>query len=387
MGALNVPDKYELKAVGEFCLLDNPYLKSEKVEKLYFEAMTEIHRWHFKRSAFYKEFSLAQEIDDKLSLTTQKDLEKLPFVPAEFFKTHEALSVPKENIFLHLTSSGTSGQKSQIFFDEWSIGSAQSMVDKIFQFYGWVSQVPCDYLLLSYETEKSSKLGTSYTDNFLCKYAPLKRVFTSIRLTGSGGHEFDPWGSIRFLEEAAESSTPVRIFGFPAFLYFLVKRMKDRGMKPLSLSHDSLVFLGGGWKKHSGEEISPEELRVRVSECLGIPKERIRDGYGSVEHCVPYVECAQHRFHVPIWSKIIIRDMNLKVAPYGEKGFLQFVSPYITSVPAHSVMMGDLATLYPASQCSCGLESEYFVLHGRAGTQKNKSCAIAASEILKGRSS
>ncbi len=383
---LSIPNPEELKKVFEICSLNDPYDNNPKVESLYYLAMNEIHHWHFKRSPFYREFSLSKGIDDTFVLKGTSDLERLPYVPADFFKTHEALSIPRDNVYLHLTSSGTTGQKSQIFFDEWTIGSAQAMVDKIFNYYNWTSEKKTDYLLLSYETEKSSHLGTSYTDNFLCKYAPMNRVFTSLRLDGHGGHEFDVWGALRFLEEAASSSTPLRIFGFPAFLYFLVKRMKDRSMSPLQLSKDSLVFLGGGWKKHSGEEIPRSEFRDLVSEYLGIAKSRIRDGYGSVEHCVPYVECEYHHFHLPVWSKVIIRDMNLEKAPYGKAGFLQFLSPYISSVPAHSVMMGDLATLYPSSDCQCSLNTEYFVLHGRAGTQKNKSCAIAAAEILKGRS-
>jgi hypothetical protein len=69
--------------------------------------------------------------------------------------------------------------------------------------------------------------------------------------------------------------------------------------------------------------------------------------------------------------------------PYGEKGFLQFVSPYITSAPAHSVLMGDMAVMYPAEKCGCGITTPYFEILGRAGTSKNKSCAIAAAELLK----
>ena len=117
---------------------------------------------------------------------------------------------------------------------------------------------------------------------------------------------------------------------------------------------------------------------------LGIADERIRDGFGSVEHCVPYVECSRHHFHVPAWSRVFIRDVGtLEPLGFGQQGFLHFVSPYMTSVPAHSVMMGDLASLYPGSDCGCGISSPFFVVHGRAGTSRNKSCAVAAAELLK----
>jgi hypothetical protein len=48
--------------------------------------------------------------------------------------------------------------------------------------------------------------------------------------------------------------------------------------------------------------------------------------------------------------------------------------------------MGDMATLHEAHTCSCGLNTPYFRILGRAGISKNKSCAVAASELLKGKS-
>ena len=114
---------------------------------------------------------------------------------------------------------------------------------------------------------------------------------------------------------------------------------------------------------------------------------RVRDSFGAVEHGIPYTECERHQFHVPVWSKVVIRDLRtLEPKGFREPGFLQFLTPFVTSVPAHSLMMGDLATLYPGTDCGCGISAPYFVVHGRAGTSKNRSCAIAASELL-GRSS
>jgi phenylacetate-coenzyme A ligase PaaK-like adenylate-forming protein len=297
------------------------------------------------------------------------------------------LSIPIDEVFLHLTSSGTSGQKSQIFFDEWTIKSAQNMVDWIFKYYGWITpESKCNYILFSYETESSSKLGTSYTDNFLCKYAPINEVFYALKLTGKGGHEFDAFGTINSFQKFADQKLPVRLFGFPAFLYFALLRMKELNITPLKLNPDSLVFLGGGWKGHADKQIDKLELYALVEEMLGIPNSRLRDGFGSVEHCIPYIECSQHQFHVPIWSRVFIRNVeNLDVLPYGEQGLLHFISPYITSMPAHSVIMGDMASLHEGKSCPCELETPYFKIHGRAGVSKNKSCALTASELLKGK--
>jgi phenylacetate-coenzyme A ligase PaaK-like adenylate-forming protein len=298
------------------------------------------------------------------------------------------LSVSRENIYLHLTSSGTTGQKSQIFFDEWTIKSAQRMIDRIFNYYEWNNpKQKANYILFSYETEASSKLGTAYTDNFLCKYAPVNKVFHALRLNGNEGHEFDCFGTIEKFIEYAKEGIPVRLFGFPAFFYFALERMKKLKIPPVQLHPDSMVFLGGGWKGNSEKQIEKNDLYNLANEMLGLKNERLRDGFGSVEHCIPYVECKNHEFHIPVYSRVFIRDIkNLNNVGFNKPGFLHFISPYITSVPAHSVIMGDMATLHEAHTCSCGLNTPYFRILGRAGLSKNKSCAVAASELLKGKS-
>lgn len=384
--SLKVPDQKKLKAVQKICDNSLPYDSFEKSDADFIAAMIEVTNWHIDHCDFYKHLSISQNFT-AATIKSIEDCLKIPHLWAHFFKTHEVLSIPKKNVFLHLTSSGTTGQKSQIFFDEWTIRSAQRMVDSIFLNYQWITpEQKCNYILFSYETESSSKLGTSYTDNFLCKYAPINEVFYALKLTGDGGHEFDCFGTIEAFSKFAKEGLPVRLFGFPAFFYFALERMKKLGMAPLKFHPESMVFLGGGWKGNADKQIAKVDLYSLAEEMLGIPNDRLRDGFGSVEHCIPYVECSHHEFHVPVWSRVFIRDVEtLRPLPFNEKGFLHFISPYITSMPAHSVIMGDLASLHPGECCKCGLPTPFFKVHGRAGLSKNKSCALAASELLKGK--
>lgn len=380
---LRVPDPAKLAAVQRLCELTDPFAHGRQNDALYVQAMRESAAWHRERSAFYGKHCAASGFDPA-AVKTVADCARIPFVLANFFKTHEVLSIPKKDVFAHFTSSGTTGQKSQVFFDRWSIKSGQRMLDGIFERNGWSTPSSrTNYLLYSYQTEPDSKLGTAYTDNYLCKFAPAKDVFVALRRTGTGGHDFDVFGCIAALQRYEKEGLPVRIFGFPAFLYFTLKRMRDLGLPPLRLSPRSLVFLGGGWKGNADQAIAKSELYAQVRAQLGIPDARLRDGFGSVEHPIPYVECPRHQFHVPVWSRVFIRDVRtLKTLGYAERGFLHFTSPYITSMPAHSVLMGDLASLHPGKDCGCGIAAPYFVVHGRAGTSRNKSCAIAAAELL-----
>lgn len=382
LAPVSVPDPERLSHVQRLCDLGTPYAAGPAQDALFLAAMVESNAWHAERSPFFAGLSgAAAAAPDEIGR-----LDRLPMVHANLFKAHEILSVDPVAVHLHLTSSGTSGQKSQMFFDEWTIRAAQRMVAFLFDHYGWITpDQPVNYLLSGYEPTTGFELGTSFTDNYLCDFAPARSVQYVLRYTGRG-HEFDVFGTISALVRFAEEGLPVRVFGFPAFVYFTLERMRVLGVPPLRLHPESLVFFGGGWKGHADKQIGKAELYELIERQLGIPDDRLRDGFGSVEHCVPYVECHRHHFHVPVWSRVLIRSAgDLEVLPFGERGFLQLVSPYITSVPAQSVLMADLASLHPAEECGCGLATPWFVIHGRAGVTRNKSCAVAAAELLKGK--
>lgn len=355
-------------------------------DALFVAAMNESNAWHARRSEFFAALWSAAP-GGRAPLTGIDDLAGQPYVHANFFKQHEIKSVAEADVELHVTSSGTTGQKSQMFFDRWTLAAGQRMVARVFDHHGWIDdREQVDYLLYSYQPRPEMNLGTSFTGNYLCGFAPARHVDHAMPHTGSG-HEFDAFGCVRALLRSAEDGVPVRIFGFPAFLSFTLDRMRALGVPPVILPPTSLVVFGGGWKGHADAQVGKAELYARITEQLGIPDERIRDGFGSVEHSVPYMECERHNLHVPAWSRVLIRSVrDLAPLPYGERGYLQLMSPFITSVPAQSVLMGDLASLHPAGECGCSVGTEWFRVHGRAGLSRNRSCAIAAAELLKGNS-
>ncbi|CAN2039416.1 long-chain-fatty-acid---luciferin-component ligase [Candidatus Magnetomoraceae bacterium gMMP-15] len=379
-----VPDKQALSDVQKLCDYAEPYEVSEWLDELFVKAMRQNILWHQAHCLFYKKILKKQNFTVS-QLNTVENCQTIPFIPANFFKMHEILSISKKDISLHLTSSGTSGQKSQMFFDAWSIDSARRMVDFIYLKNGWITpEVQNNYLLYAYEPEPGMKTGTTNTNIFLTSYAPAKGLFYALRRTRSGKHEFDIFGCIERLQQYEQEGLPVRILGFPAFLYFTLKRMRTLKISPLKLAQGSLVMFGGGWKGYADQSIPKEELYGWISDQLGIEDISIRQSYGSVEHSVPYIECSKHNLHCPIWSRIFVRDVKtLEPVAFGKTGFLNFITPYILSVPAQSVLMGDLGALYPGKDCGCEINTPYFKFLGRAGTSGNKSCAVAASELLK----
>ncbi|KIF61502.1 acyl-protein synthase [Pseudomonas fluorescens] len=363
------------------CALPQPYCLTSAPADLFDRAMAEISRFHCEHTPGYGHWLNAHGLSPQ-DLDSLDDWSRLPPIFASFFKQHLLLSSTGTDA-LELTSSGTSGQKSRMRYDERSLERAQFMVAQIFRHYAWdTPDTPCNYLLLSYEPEGRITLGTSFTDQFLCRFAPANRVVYALRNTGSG-HQFDVFGVIAALQSFAAEGLPVRIFGFPAFLWQTLQRMQDTGVQDLQMPAGSLAFFGGGWKTHVAQEIPRQQLYAHIHRQLGIEPARCRDGYGAVEHAVPYIECAHHRFHVPVYARVLIRNpADFSLLPYGQQGLLGFVSPYISSSPAHAVVMSDLATLHPGASCGCGLTTDWFELHGRAGTTAGRSCAMAAAELL-----
>ena len=130
MSKLWVPDRKRLSAVQCLCEYSHPYDYGINEEELFVNAMRENIKWHIDKCSFYKKLCGQRKFCPD-SLQSIHDCYTVPFIHANFFKTHEVLSIKKSEVFLHLTSSGTTGQKSQIFFDEWSIRAAQRMVDYI----------------------------------------------------------------------------------------------------------------------------------------------------------------------------------------------------------------------------------------------------------------
>ena len=370
---VRVPDP-SLRAVQELCDIAAPY--DHTGTALFLEAVDESNRWHARRSEFFRSLWNGKPL---------KDITEQPYVHANFFKMHEVMSVPHSEVVVHATSSGTTGQKSQMFWDAWTVRAAQRMVERIYDHNGFIDTEPAHYLINLDEPVRDVQLGSSFTRQFMTGFAPVASIEYGIAHTGTG-HEFDAFGSVRALQRFAGSGLPVRIFGSPAFLSSTIDRMRAMGIGPLRLHERSLVWFGGGWKGHADEQTSKAELRAEVTEVLGIPDERIRDSYGAVEHSVPYVECTRHNLHVPTWSRALVRDVRtLEPLPYGESGYIQFISPYITSAPAQSVLMADLAALHAPEECGCGNETPWFEVLGRAGVSRNRSCAIAAAELLRGR--
>ena len=57
---------------------------------------------------------------------------------------------------------------------------------------------------------------------------------------------------------------------------------------------------------------------------------------GAVEHPIFYNTCPRHHFHVPIYSRVLIRDpATLEPLPMGQVGLVNLISPLIRGHSGH----------------------------------------------------
>ncbi|MEB3186610.1 MAG: acyl-protein synthetase [bacterium] len=360
----------------------DPYAAGPEVDELFVVAMREAVAWHLHASPAYANLCRTDGFDLD-SLRGVVDLARVPHVFVNVFKTRELLSIPSDRVALHLTSSGTTGQKSQVFFDAASRDRGLATVDRAYAAMGITSEAPgVRYLLLAHDPAEALRVGTAFTDTHLTRFAPALEKVYALRWSATRGEfVFREDEAIATLERYATSGDPVRIIGFPAFLHRLAVNRLREGLPSLALPASSWVLTGGGWKTSESERIDPETFRSEVHAAFGIDPACMRDGYGMVEHGIPYLECEAHRFHVPVWARALVRDVTtLASVPEGEVGFLELLTPFNRAMPTLALLTSDLARL--ERDCPCGRPTVTIRLSGRAGTRKNRGCALSAAAML-----
>ncbi len=356
-------------------LESDPFDFSEASKKIFLASMKENALNHYTKHEF------TRKLWDKLNfhpdqLNTEADLEKIPGTMVHLFKEHEFCSVPKEDLALVLTSSGTGGQKSQQFLDAKSLENVKRLALTIHRSLGMASEKEYNYLCFTYDPKVANDLGTAFTDELLTNFTGKKEVYYAIQWNGSD-FELNEKGLIETLKRFEKSGTPTRILGFPALLFEMIEKHDLR----MNLGKDSWLQTGGGWKGKADKEIPKKDFRKLVSERLGIPEENQRDLFGMVEHGIPYVDCKKGNLHIPNYARVYVRSPHdLSILKKGERGLLHFLCTYNFSYPAPSLLTTDYGRL---GSCDCGIKGDTLILEGRAGVSKHKGCALKALEVMK----
>ncbi len=350
-----------------------------KSDALFVQAMAENAAYQYAHCADYRRVLDEQGFSPD-ALRTVEDLARLPFLPTLYFKHHRLDSVPPRRQVIRATSSGTGGAMSHIGFDLPSLLAGKDMVLRVGRYHRLWSLMPTNYVVFGYQPTKTNKTAISKTAYGFTFFAPAASRTFALEITDSG-YALSWERVLAALERCAQSPFPMRTIGFPAYTYFLLREMKERGIR-YRMPKGSLVTLGGGWKQFYAEKVEKEAFYALVEEVLGIDEAHVVEFFGAVEHPILYTDCRCHRFHVPAYSRVIIRNpMDFSPVKNGQVGLVNLLTPMVRSVPLLSVMTDDLGVLHD-EPCPCGVKAPWLEIIGRVGISDIVTCAAGAEAYL-----
>ena len=347
--------------------------KEEKAEKLTSE-LIKLTRRHQENCPEYSRFLKAVGYDESLV----KGPEDIPFFPVRAFKDVDLLSIPREEVFKTMTSSGTTGQRvSKIFVDKETAMIQQKVLVKILSDYWGKKRLPM-LVIDSKETVRNRQQFTARGAAIMGLQIVARDIVYALNDDMSLNVEavktfFDKYSGQRFI-----------IFGFTFIVWqhFYQALYGSEALEPYDLS-EAFLMTGGGWKKLVSDSISQDEFKKRITDAFGI--KHFLDHYAMVEQtgCI-YAECECGHLHASNYSDVFIRDANdFSLKGIGEKGIIQTVSVLPHSYPGHSLLTEDEGLILGEDDCPCGRKGKYIQILGRLKSAELRGCSDTYADKMK----
>ena len=243
-----------------------------------------VFRYQYENCAIYRRYVDMLRCD----VTSVKRLEQIPFLPIEFFKTHQVIAdgyTPQ----LQFSSSGTTGQQTSNHYVADKTLYEESFLRCFEQFVGKVEDFVILGLLPSYLERTNSSLV--YMVNEL-----IRRT----KHSDSGFYLYNLETFAQKLQELSDTEQKTIVFGVGFALLDVVEKHQ------FSLKN-ALIFETGGMKGRK-KEITRDELHHTLAAGFGV--DNIYSEYGMTELLSQAYSMNGESFRCPPWMKILLRDMQ-----------------------------------------------------------------------------
>lgn len=302
----------------------NPYtdIFSIRSQKVFEKIALKVFRHQFDNNKVYQDFCLLLKKDK----SNVKTIFEIPFLPIQFFKSHEILSSsnPIQETF---TSSGTTGSVTSKHLVTDVTLYEQSFRNAFSQFYGNIEDYVILALLPSYLERKGSSLV--YMVNDLIKASNQSK-------SGFYLHNYDEL--IPTLFELDSSGQNVLLIGVTYALLDLVEQQN------FQLKNTIIMETGG--MKGKRKEIIREELHTILCNGLGVPS--IHSEYGMTELLSQAYSLGNGIFECPPWMAVLVRDTEdaLTYVEDGKNGCINVID--LANINSCSfIATQDLGKKYP----------------------------------------
>lgn len=268
---------------------------------------------------------------------TYESVAELPWLPVRLFKHHTLKSVPDNEVFRVLTSSGTTGDVSRIYLDAPAAAAQQRALAGTLATILGPRRLP---MLIVDSRAVISRNGPLHA-----RGAGVLGMMTYGRdhtfLLDEAGQP-DQDAAERFL--AAHGGQPFLIFGFTYLVWVALRAAAEKA--PLDLSNGVLIHTGG-WKKLADQAVTNTEFRQGLADITGL--RRVHNFYGMAEQIgTIFLEGARvPGLYCPDFADVIVRDpATWEPAPMGTPGVLEVVSELPRSYPGHVLLTEDLGVIH-----------------------------------------
>ena len=229
-----------------------------------------------------------------LNWKTPTCIEEIPFLPIEFFKSHQIISSEKETDII-FKSSGTGGQRSTHF-----LADSQLYIDSFSKAYKMHIGDPKDQVILAllpnYTEQGESSLV--YMVDYLIEQTENELSGFVLNSTNEIVSRYN---------HAISTGKKVVVFGVSYALLDLAET------KP-NLSQATIIETGG--MKGRRKEMTKDELHQELKIGLNVPY--ISSEYGMTEILSQGYSNSDGLFETPPWMKILIREVNDPFTYIGE---------------------------------------------------------------------
>ncbi|MDY0088981.1 MAG: acyl transferase [Flavobacteriaceae bacterium] len=267
-----------------------------------FEKITmKVFRFQYENNAVYREFCDLI----KRNPTNVKTINNIPFLPIQFFKSHQVIS-SKDNAEQIFTSSGTTGSEtSKHYVTDISLYE-QSYRLGFSQFYGNIENYVVLALLPSYLERDGSSLIYMANDFIQSSNHPESGFYL---------HDYDTLSEK--LIQLDKNGENILLIGVTYALLDLIEKQKF-GLK------NTIVMETGGMKGKRKEIIRTELHEIL---CDGFGVSQIHSEYGMTELLSQAYSAGEGVFECPPWMQILIRDPEdaLAYLPDGKTGGINVI--------------------------------------------------------------
>lgn len=260
-----------------------PHVFADHNEQTFRQTALALFRFQYEHNPVYRAYCNALG----LATETVDAVEKIPFLPITFFKTHNVQCSANSINEVVFESSGTTGQQpsrhlvADVHVYETSFRQAFA------QFYGQVENYCILGLLPSYLERSRSSLVYMVADLIKRSGHPLSGFYL---------YEFD---------KLADTLTQLEAKGQKTILFGVTYALLDFAEQhSMPLQHTTIIETGG--MKGRQQELLREEVHGLLKKSFSVNS--IHSEYGMTELLSQAYATASGRFHTPPWMQVLIRE-------------------------------------------------------------------------------